>query len=156
MTIHYNIWTIFFRPEASQVLWVSVEKARKYCRIAYANRLEDIGQWRSLDDPELLAENVSSKQSMTEMLLKASVPIVSDIWEDLETYVLQSAKGTSRSIMFSTGTVLYTEYTTTHYCIMGSENFRRHRSAFPPCADWLTQFQSISDSRDWISYSLDY
>lgn len=83
------------------MLWISVEKERRFCRIANASRDEELGDWRSLEDPDVLPAGASSTHSLAELLSRASVPIVGDIWKDLEAYVLLSAQGTLLSATLS-------------------------------------------------------
>ena len=83
--------------EASRLIWVELEKARHYSRIAYANGVDEVGEWRSIDDPNL-CEADALKLSLKRMLCRRSVPIIIDIFKEIESFVSTAREGT-RSLL---------------------------------------------------------
>ena len=69
-----------------------LDKARRRSRIAYASGVDDVGEWCSIDDPNI-CEADAPKLAMGEMLLRLSVPILTDIFKELESFVCTSAHG---------------------------------------------------------------
>ena len=73
-------------------MWVVLDKARRRSRIAYASGVDDVGEWRSIDDPNI-GEADAPKLAMGEMLVRLSVPILPNIFKELESFVCTSAHG---------------------------------------------------------------
>lgn len=69
-----------------------LDKARRYSRIAFASGVDDVGEWCSIDDPNIGEAN-APKLAMGEMLTRLSVPILPDIFKELEAFVCSSANG---------------------------------------------------------------
>ena len=69
-----------------------LDKARGRSRIAYASGVDDVGEWCSIDDPNI-GEADAPKLAMGEMLVRLSVPILTDIFKELESFVCTSAHG---------------------------------------------------------------
>ena len=69
-----------------------LDKARRRSRIAYASVVDDVGEWCSIDDPSI-GEADALKLAMGEMLVRLSVPILTEIFKELESFVCISAHG---------------------------------------------------------------
>ena len=78
--------------EASLSIWVALDKARRRSRIAYASGVDDVGEWCSIDFRHI-GKADAPKLAMDEMLVRLSVPILPDIFEELESFVCTSAHG---------------------------------------------------------------
>ena len=88
--LSYSYWTTVLIAEASRSIWVMLDKARRRSRIAYASGVDDVGEWCSIDDPNI-GEADAPKLAMGEMIVRLSVPILTDIFNEPESFVCTSA-----------------------------------------------------------------
>ena len=76
---------------------MELEKARHYSRIEFTNGVDEVGERRSIDNPNLCGAD-ALRLSLEGMLCRRSVLIIIDIFKKIEFFVSTAREGT-RSLL---------------------------------------------------------